>query len=168
MRAGVALIIVVSGCIESPTVELVDRPDGGASSTSTTPTAPSSAETPAPDASTPACDAARCIAAGGACTNDVCSFTCTHEAKCEETVRCPSGMPCSVSCLGKDACTRRVECREATRCAITCDGENACKEGVTCEGPECAITCNDEGCVEDKTKRCATVCTVNGQAAICP
>jgi hypothetical protein len=159
MRATVVFvfsIVALYACIDSPTVELVDRADGAASSTSSTPAAPGP------------CDPARCAAAGGTCTDDVCSFTCTGSVRCEASIRCPSGMPCGVSCVGKDACTRRVECREATRCTIVCDGESACKEGVTCEGPDCAISCKNGGCEDEELRCCATACTVNGAAATCP
>lgn len=157
----------VYGCIDSPTVELVDPPDAATSSTPAL-TDAGSPETPAPapvPTPTPSVCDARCAAAGGACNGDVCTFVCQGTAACKDDLSCPPGMPCKVSCTGKDAC-RGVTCRDATSCIIECtSGDPACNGRVTCAGPSCAVTCGVNGCKEDEVRCCADTCTIDGQDA---
>ena len=156
MRAlAVSTVVVLYGCIDSPTVELVESPDASTNAT------------PAPTDPPPACDPKRCEDARGTCSNDVCTFTCSGERACDHDIRCPSGMPCSIACTGREACNRKVECKESPRCTIACDGDDACKEGVTCNGADCAVTCQNGGCDASNVRCCATSCTLDGVAATC-
>jgi len=180
MRFVLASVVVVTGCISSPSVSLVDQPDaatlvadtsdagsaGEADGSSSTPP-----EKPAPDAGpgpTPSLCDGRCKNAGGSCNGDVCTFSCPGSAACNDDIICPSGMPCTVTCTGKEACPHEVRCLQATDCNITCDGENACKNKVSCAGPTCAISCVNKGCSADEVRCCAKSCTFNGTPLTCP
>lgn len=166
-RLGLVLAIGVSGCISSPTVELVDPPGGDASTLAADASDAGAAEaaTDAARTPTPTCDA-RCAAAGGTCTADVCTFTCPGGPACDKDIRCPSGMACSVTCSGRGAC-RGVVCLDTTSCTISCDGDDACGGTVGCGGAQCTITCTNRGCKIDDVRCCAKSCLVNGIAGNC-
>jgi hypothetical protein len=89
------------------------------------------------------CNAASCMAAGGACKNGVCAI----KAGKSNTPACPAGSTCDIKCDADHDCLTSIDCSNAQACTISCLTDHSCWGAITCGGAGCTVECiGDHSC----------------------